>query len=158
SLPRQIVAAGLPVQALVLVIPVTAPDPAECAPLAEVARAVVAVAEAARGIGVTVRFDPATFIPPCVFERPERVTHLYSLNRGNASRPDFGRVSSCASCLVNARCPGVPQALLAANALPPLHPISEQRVRRRLTVASTVEEQVAREFLGRDELRSGVDE
>src|SRR5262249_16167226 len=40
-LPREITAAALPVAALVLIVPVTAPNPAECASLAEVAGAIV---------------------------------------------------------------------------------------------------------------------
>jgi molybdenum cofactor biosynthesis enzyme MoaA len=38
ALPREIAAAQLPVDALVLITPLTAPDPAECASLAEIAR------------------------------------------------------------------------------------------------------------------------
>src|SRR6185295_15271349 len=88
--------------------------------------------------------------------KPERVAHLFALNRGNVSRADFEHVTACDSCLVNDRCPGLPQAVLAAGDLPTLHPIKEQRARRRLTVVSSVEEQVAREFVGRDELRSSA--
>jgi MoaA/NifB/PqqE/SkfB family radical SAM enzyme len=156
QLPREIAAAGLPVAALVLVIPVTAPDEHECAPLADLAPAVVAVADAARRTGLPVRLDAAGFIPPCVFDKPERVTHLYALNRGNASRPGYQPVPACAACVVNDRCPGFPAAMLARGDQPPVQPIREHRVRRRLTVHSTVEEQVAREYLGRDELRSTV--
>lgn len=156
ALPREITAAELPVAALVLVIPTTAPDPAECAALREIAQTVVAVADAARRVGLTVRLDPATFVPPCIFEKAERVAHLYALNRGNAERPDFEHVAECATCLVSDRCPGFPQATFAAAPLPPLHPIQEQRLRRRLTVVSSVEEQVARELVGRDELRSNA--
>jgi MoaA/NifB/PqqE/SkfB family radical SAM enzyme len=156
QLPREIAAAALPVAALVVVIPLTAPDEHECAPLAELAPAVVAVADAARRTGLPLRLDAAGFIPPCVFDKPERVTHLYALNRGNASRPGYQPVAACASCVVNDRCPGFPSAMLARGELPPAQPIREHRVRRRLTVHSTVEEQVAREYLGRDELRSTV--
>ena len=158
AIPREIAATKLPVDALILVVPTTSPNAGECASLAEIADAVVAVADAARRIGLTVRLDPATFVPPCIFEKPERVAHLYALNRGNASRPDFEHIAACASCLVNDRCPGLPLETPAAGGIPPLHPIMAHRVRRRLTVVSSVEEQVAREFVGRDELRSNVDE
>ncbi|MDX2170368.1 MAG: radical SAM protein [Deltaproteobacteria bacterium] len=156
ALPREIAAAALPVAALVLVIPVSAPDGDECAPLAALAPAVVAVADAARRTGLAVRLDPAAFVPPCVFDKPERVAHLYALNRGHVARPGFQPVAACASCVVNDRCPGFPEAMLGRGALPPLQPIAEHRLRRRLTVHSTVEEQVAREYLGRDELRSDL--
>ena len=156
ALPREIVAAKLPVAALVLVVPTTAPNAAECASLDEIGRAVVAVSNEARRVGLAVRLDPTTFVPPCIFEKPERVAHLFALNRGNASRPDFEHVAACETCLVNDRCPGLPQASLSAGSLPLLHPILEHRLRRRLTVVSSVEEQVAREFVGRDELRNSA--
>jgi MoaA/NifB/PqqE/SkfB family radical SAM enzyme len=155
ALPREIVGAKLPVTTLVLVVPTTAPDPTQCASLSEVAGAVGAVADEARRVGLTVRLDPGTFVPPCIFEKPERVAHLFALNRGNASRPDYDHVAACESCLVNDRCPGLPRTLHQAADLSALHPIVEQRLRRRLTVVSTVEEQVARECVSRDESRSG---
>jgi MoaA/NifB/PqqE/SkfB family radical SAM enzyme len=154
ALPREIIAARLPVAALVLVVPLTAPDPAACASLAEVGRAVVAVADEARRVDLALRLDPATFVPPCVFDRPERVAHLFALNRGNAARPEFAHVAACTACLVGDRCPGLPRAALAAGA-PPLHPITEHRVRRRMTVVSSVEDQIARELVTRDEFRGG---
>src|ERR1051325_6682582 len=52
ALPREIVAAQLPVAALVLITPLTAPNPAECASLAEIARTVTAIAEEGRQVGL----------------------------------------------------------------------------------------------------------
>jgi MoaA/NifB/PqqE/SkfB family radical SAM enzyme len=153
ALPAALATAKLPVSALVLVIPTSTPDPAEHAPLDEVAAAVVAVADEARRVGLRVRLDPASFVPPCIFPRPERVTHLYAMNRGNASRPDFEHVAACETCLVTDRCPGLPRAALLDGASPAVSPILEDRVRRRLTILSTVEEQISRELVGRDELR-----
>src|SRR5205085_5956230 len=83
AIPGEIVAARLPVAGLVLVIPTTAPRADECASLAEIGRAVTAAADAGRRVGLAVRLDPTTYVPPCIFERPERVTHLFALNRGN---------------------------------------------------------------------------
>src|SRR6185369_9998011 len=143
ALPREIVAAQLPVDALMLITPLTAPNPAECASLVEIARAVTAVAEAGRRVGLTVRLDPTTFVPPCMFETPERVAHLFALNRGNASRPGYERVAACATCLVNERCPGLPEGVAEVA----LRPIASDRLRRRLTAVSTPEEQAGREFV-----------
>lgn len=157
-LPREIAAAQLPVDALVLVIPTTAPDVTEVAPLADVADAVTGFAEAARRVGLTVRFDPSTYVPPCIFPKLERIAHLFALNRGHAARPGFRRVDECEGCLVNDRCPGVPEGAFAQGSVPALHPVLDDRLRRRLTVVSTVEEQVARELVGRDELRSPSNE
>jgi MoaA/NifB/PqqE/SkfB family radical SAM enzyme len=151
AIPREIAAAQLPVDALVLITPLTAPNPAECASLDEIARAVTAVSEAGRRVGLAVRLDPGTFVPPCMFERPDRVAHLFALNRGNASRPGYERVAACATCLVNERCPGLPQGVPEGIAAP--RPITNDRLRRRLTAVSTPEEQTAREFVGRDEAR-----
>ncbi len=152
ALPREIAATKLPVAALVLVIPTTAPDPTECAPLAAVGGAVTAVVDAARRVGLAVRLDPSTFMSPCLFEKPERVAHVFALNRGNAQRAGFQRVTACTECLVSDRCPGIPQTALQAGS-PPLQPIKDDRVRRRLTVVSSVEQQVAREFITRDVFR-----
>jgi hypothetical protein len=49
--------------------------------LADVAQAVTAVAESARRVGLALRFDRATYVPPCIFDVPERVTHLYAQPR-----------------------------------------------------------------------------
>src|SRR5262245_51201885 len=155
-LTREIAAAQLPVRALLLVIVTTAPDSAECLSLREAADEVGAVAEAARGVGLTVQLAPQSFLSPCVFEKPERVTHLFALNRGHAARPGFLRVAACAECLVSDRCPGLPAD--ASGPTPVVRPIRDDRVRRRLTVASSVEEQIAREFIGLDQLRSAENE
>jgi MoaA/NifB/PqqE/SkfB family radical SAM enzyme len=153
AIPREIAAAALPVEWLVLVVPTDAPDRFECASLEEVGAAVAAVAESCRRVGLKVRLDPATYIPPCVFEKPERVAHLYALNRGNSSRRGFEHVEACAACLVRDRCPGFPGVALEGGGNPCLAPVSSHRLRRRLTVVSTVEEQIARELVGRDVLR-----
>jgi MoaA/NifB/PqqE/SkfB family radical SAM enzyme len=155
-LPGEITAAELPVAALVLVIPTDAPDPSECAPLDAVADAVAAVADEARRVGLMVRIDAATYVPPCIFAKPERVAHLFALNRGNAARADFAHVPACAECLVRDRCPGFPLALLQHGLPPRLHPITEQRLSRRLTVVSTIADQIDRELVTRDEVRHGA--
>ena len=156
ALPREIVAAELPVAALVLVIPTEAPQPGECAPLGAVAQAINELAESARRVGLAVRFDPSTFVAPCIFEKPERVAHLFALNRGNADRDGFARVEQCESCLVKDRCPGLPAVAASPAALPSLQPVLEHRLRRRLTVVSSVQDQIARELVSRDELRSSA--
>jgi hypothetical protein len=56
---------------------------------------------------------------------------------------------------VNDRCPGFPRAALGDGFV--ARPITEHRLRRRLTIVSTVEEQVARELVTRDDFRSSDD-
>ncbi|MFN8641296.1 MAG: radical SAM protein [Candidatus Binatia bacterium] len=73
TLPGQIVAEGLPVAALVLIAPATAPDADECAPLADLGRAITAVADEARRVAHHPAPRSDDVRPPCVFERPERV-------------------------------------------------------------------------------------
>lgn len=153
AMPAAIVASGLPVAALVLVVPSTAPDASECASLGAVAKAIGTVSEECRRVDLPLRLDPTTYVPPCAFERPERVAHLFALNRGNAARPGYERVAECAECLVADRCPGMPAEFLRPGDLPRLRPVTELRLRRRLTVVSTVEEQVARELVSLDDVR-----
>jgi molybdenum cofactor biosynthesis enzyme MoaA len=155
TLPGRIIATGLPVTGLTLVIPTSSPDPDECASLDGVAAAVVSVSDEARRVGLTVRLDATTFVPPCIFEKPERVAHLFALNRGNAARRGFKQITACVGCLVNDRCPGMPRD--GSSRGTPRHPITEHRVRRRLTIASSVEEQVQRELVARDEFRGGAE-
>lgn len=152
ALPGGIAAAALPVAALVVVVPHEAPAPAQCAPLEVVAGAIVALADAARRSGLPVRLDTATAVPPCLFPQPERVAHLFALNRGGGQRPGWTQVDACAACLVRDRCPGLPVGA-QARGLPPLHPVRDQRLRRRVTYVSSVADQIARELHTRDVVR-----
>jgi MoaA/NifB/PqqE/SkfB family radical SAM enzyme len=138
-LPENIAASGLPVKTLFLGVPVRAPDPSTLLPLEEAARVIAEVAAAARARGVNVRVDPAAPIPPCLLPDPARLAHLFSLTRGGASR--FSQVEGCASCAVADRCPGLPRGATAK-----VRPITDDRTRRRLSLISTVEEQIAREI------------
>lgn len=148
QLPDALAASGLPITALVLGVPVTAPAGAEAslAGLADVTTTITAIAEAARRVGLTVQLDPATYLPPCLFPRPERIAHLYALSRGGSERDAYRRISACDPCAARDRCPGLPAALLARGA-PPMRPIVEDRVRRRLTVISSVADQIQREMI-----------
>ncbi len=153
EIPGALVEAGLAVEWLVLIVPTEAPDRTECASLEQISAAITEVAESCRRVGLKARLDPATYVPPCVFERPERVAHLYALNRGNAQRQGFTQVDECETCLVGDRCPGFPASLIESSSSPARSPVKQQRLRRRLTVVSTIEEQIARELVGRDVLR-----
>jgi pyruvate-formate lyase-activating enzyme len=143
DLPRQIAASGLGVSALSVRVARDAPS------LADAARAVESIASSARQLGLAVRLDPDAPIPPCSFEKPGRVAHLYALSRGGGARPGFSRVAACASCAVGDRCPGVPDAFLSREPElgEGLHGIAEDRLRRRLSVISSVKEQIERELL-----------
>ena len=118
-------------------IPWDAPDPSTLAPLAEAAAQVARFADVAT---VPVRLDPDAFLPPCLFARPARVARLFALNPGAATRPGYRQPPECAQCRLVDACPGIPIDM-------PVAPIAEDRVRRRLTVISSVEEQVQRELV-----------
>ncbi|HJL19320.1 MAG TPA: radical SAM protein [Sandaracinaceae bacterium LLY-WYZ-13_1] len=145
-LPAQLTSSGLPIEALVIGVPVDAPDPSTLLGTIDAARVLERVAEAARRAGLTLRLDPHAPVPPCLLSRPARHAHLFSLTRGGRERPGYVPVSACARCAVGDRCPGVPAA--HRDALEGVvEPIVEDRVRRRLSLISSVEDQVARELV-----------
>jgi len=153
ALPDALLESGLPLVALVLLVPVTAPDATTLASVDEATTAIVAVAEAGRRVGLTVQLDTAAYLPPCLFPRADRVAHLYALSRGGAERDGYRHVAACDACAARDRCPGLPAALLVRDPAPTVRPIVEDRVRRRLTVISSVEEQIARELVTHETLR-----
>lgn len=151
ELPAKIAASKLPVRALVFGVPVTSPDPSELVPLRDAAAAIDAAQEIARSVGLTVRIAMDAPIPPCAFPRPSRAAHLFALTRGGAERTGFARPARCEPCSVRDRCPGVPLAALEASTRRfEVTPIRDDRTRRRLSMLSSVEEQVARELVTRD--------
>ncbi|EYF05194.1 radical SAM protein [Chondromyces apiculatus] len=150
ELPAALVGASLSVRALVLSVPVEAPDTATLASLAEAAAAAEAVDAAGRRVGLTVRFDPGSMIPPCLFPHPARVAHLYTLTPRGADRPDFAHLAACDGCQARPVCPGVPRGALAREPDLALRPIRDERTRRRLTLISGVEAQIRRELCTRD--------
>ncbi|WP_179955484.1 radical SAM protein [Chondromyces crocatus] len=150
EIPTALHAAGLPVRALVLTVPVTAPDPADLATLPDVARAAEAVDAAARRAGIPARFDVGALIPPCLFQHPNRAAHLYTFTPGGAARPDFDHPDACTTCQARSICPGVPREALRRDPQLALRPIRDERTRRRLTVVSSIDDQIRRELCTRD--------
>jgi pyruvate-formate lyase-activating enzyme len=112
-----------------------------------VAAVITAVDHAARKLGLPLRLAPDQRPPPCVFAHQSRFAHLYALTPGGARRPEMTQVEACAGCEVKDRCAGFPQAYLARRALPAIAPVTEDRVRRRLSLASSVEDQIRRELV-----------
>lgn len=134
-------------RALYLSVPVSSPDARELLSYDEAAPIIVRVEAAARQAGLPVKLDPGTAPPPCVFTAAERPSHLFSLTPGTRPRPDHRRVDACAGCQVNDRCSGFSSAYLARLPQPRVFPIADDRARRRLSLISTVEEQIAREMV-----------
>ena len=148
ALPERLAARFLErVTTLTLTVPVTSPDPRELLPLAAAAETIAFVEARARTVGVSVKLAPDSGPPPCVFEAPARVAHLYTLTPGAPRRPEHSPVAACGECAVADRCPGFPDSALARFGVPDVAPISGDRMRRRLSLIGTVKEQIAREFV-----------
>ncbi|MBW2464983.1 MAG: radical SAM protein, partial [Deltaproteobacteria bacterium] len=156
GLPGALVESDLPFACLRLCAPTEAPDGRELLSLSEMAAVISKVEAACRRADLPVHLSPDSLVPPCFFARPARVSHLFALTPGGAERPAYRRVASCTACTVADRCPGVPVAALGVGPEPdkdealPMTPITEDRVRRRLSIISSVEEQIARELVQED--------
>jgi MoaA/NifB/PqqE/SkfB family radical SAM enzyme len=133
-----------PPRTLWLTAPTSSPVPGERLRHEEAAAVILVIERAARALGLPVKLAPDSGPPPCVFEPKTRPAHIYSLS-GGALRSDRRRVRECEACVVNDRCAGF--ASDYAFPLPTLHPVTDERVRRRLALISTVQEQIAREFV-----------
>ena len=97
---------GAAVSTLVLRVPVSSAEPTELLPYDVAARAIAGVEAAARKVGVAVKLAPDSGPPPCVFEHPGRVAHLYSMTPGAQARADHRRVPACDACQMQDRCSG----------------------------------------------------
>lgn len=150
AIVRGIAAVGIPLAQLYVGVPFELPDPEAVCSLEDAASAVEALERAARLEGIPVALASDTAIPPCVFERPARLAHLYSLTPGGAERPGYEHLAACTECEVSDRCPGIPSAALVMQPDIPLHPITDDRSRRRLSVISSVEDQIERELVTRE--------
>lgn len=128
-------------------VPVDAPDPSELLSYEEATKALVALDTGARRAGIPLRLAPDGGPPPCMFPSVARAAHLYSLTAGARQREDFEHVQACGDCLVADRCSGLPRLYLSRHAPPRIRPITQDHNRRRLSLASSVEEQVSRELV-----------
>jgi MoaA/NifB/PqqE/SkfB family radical SAM enzyme len=135
------------VKGLIVVVPTASPDPEELLPYPEAARAIAALDDAARRVGIPAKLAADSGPPPCVFPPEARVSHLYALTPGAPPRAGHRHLPACDGCLVADRCPGLPEEYLARREPPPMTPVREDRLRRRLSLISTVEEQVRRELV-----------
>lgn len=153
SLPERLAQSGLPWRVLEVGVPTTAPDDGTLLPVREAAAIIAAMDLNARAAGIPMQFGEA-LIPPCSFPSPARIAHLYSLTAGGAVRHGHERTGDCADCRAADRCPGFPTAALQRERDLRAVPITEDRVRRRLTLIGTVEQQVRRELAQDDVYRT----
>lgn len=150
ELPEALVARELQPSRLWIRIPWSAPNGRGLAPLAEATSAVERIVDAAKRTGLRVGLLPDGFLPPCMFGRPHRVAHLFALNRGGADRPGYARAKVCGACSLLDRCPGLPTGL---DPIVVPTPLTDDRLRRRLTVISTPQAQIERELVTRERSR-----
>lgn len=135
------------IRALRIAVPHDAPVLDELLSYAEAAPLITELADAARRVGLPLRLDPDASPPPCVFESPERIAHLFSLARGGTQQKGFSRVAACAACDLADRCPGMRTEHLARFGDVSARPLVGDRLRRRLSTIASVEEQVTRELV-----------
>jgi MoaA/NifB/PqqE/SkfB family radical SAM enzyme len=144
-------ALGAALRVLLVTFPVEAADPSELLPFDRAAAAVLALERAARPLELPVRMSTADPLPPCAFEsaRGGRVARLYAMTPGAPRRPAHTQVAACEACNLRDRCSGVPDAYLARFGTPAMHPITDDGTRRRLSLLSSTDEQIARELVSR---------
>lgn len=142
---------GPALRALVVSFPVEAADPSELLALDRAAAAVLALERAARPLELPVRVSAADPLPPCAFDAAARtrVARFYAMTPGAPRRPAHTQLPACEACNLRDRCSGMSDAYVARFGPPPMHPITDDRTRRRLSLASTAEEQIARELVSR---------
>jgi MoaA/NifB/PqqE/SkfB family radical SAM enzyme len=134
-------------QGLQLRVPVEGPDPAELVSYETAAAAIAALEDRARRLELQLHLAPDSGPMPCMFRHQARVAHLFSLTPGSTRNPNHVQVEACAECQLADRCSGLPRAYLARHPAPPMQPIQEDRLRRRLSLVGTTQEQVRREFV-----------
>lgn len=135
------------IRTLFLVLPERSPDAEELLDL-DAAGAVIREVEAsARRVGLPLKLAPGSGPPPCVHGEEPRVAHLYALTAGGGSRPDHVHIAACGDCGVRDRCPGISTDSLRRFGAPTMTPVRGDRLRRRLSLISTVAAQVERELV-----------
>jgi MoaA/NifB/PqqE/SkfB family radical SAM enzyme len=156
--PAGLRGAGIDIARIIVTAVVDGPDRSSVANVADAAQAIERLDEAARTNGIPLQFDPGAILPPCVFDKPYRVAHLYALTPGGGIRAGYSHAPACHQCLAEDRCPGIPTVLMERAPNLELKPITEDRIRRKLTVISSTREQIRRELVTRDIYRSPTGE
>jgi MoaA/NifB/PqqE/SkfB family radical SAM enzyme len=127
-------------------VPDESPNADELVSYDAAVKVISALEDTARRAQLQLRLAPDSGPPPCVFKHQARVAHLYTLTPGGTRRASHVQVDACAQCQMADRCSGLSRKYLDRFGPPTMQPIEEDRLRRRLSVIGTVEEQVRREF------------
>ena len=130
-----------------LVVVSSVPDEALWPDAPSLLSTIATVIEHAKEVDLPVKLEPKTAPPPCVFPRPAVVVSAYALSSGGSCHPQFERIDACSSCLLLDRCPGMHRAQRKLFSEIEPRPVSDDAVRRRMTMIGTVREQVERELV-----------
>lgn len=153
QLPQQLARSGLPWQTLEVGVPTSAPNFSALLPLRDAAMIIADMDLAARDAAIPMQFGEA-LIPPCCFPTPALVAHVFSLTAGGASRPGYRRTNDCNDCRAADRCPGFPVAALKREPNLRAIPLTQDRIRRRLSRIGSVATQIERELAQDDVYRT----
>jgi MoaA/NifB/PqqE/SkfB family radical SAM enzyme len=153
SLPTALSESELSFEELRLLVPTDGPELSALLTLREAAEVVERTESVCRRVGLSCAFEADALVPPCFFERTARIAYLFSLTRGGETRPGYSHPDGCAECQVVDRCPGIPDAARAREPSLEVSPIREDRLRRRLSIISSVPEQIAREVVQEERYR-----
>ncbi|MGZ3477482.1 MAG: radical SAM protein, partial [Polyangiales bacterium] len=135
------------VRTILVRVPTASPDERELLSYEEASVGIVALAEAARRVGIAIKLAADSGPPPCVFPAARRPSHLYSLSGKPTAHPDYAQIEACSDCRMRESCRGFARSYLQRFGVPKVTPIVDDRARRRLSLIHTVEEQVAREMV-----------
>lgn len=135
------------IRCLEATVPVDSPDANECVDFAQAALALQTLDDAARRVPIPLRLAPGTGLPPCLFPYPGRIAHFYAFGPDGKNRKGFSQVAACTDCAVADRCPGLPERAIQRFGVPDLKPIRGEKLWRRLSIVSRVEEQIERDLV-----------
>ena len=144
------------IHALIVTVPTSSPEPHELLDFDRAGAVIRALELEARRVGLALKMAPDSGPPPCVHGAESRVAHLFSYTPGSTARDHHTYLDICDSCLVRDRCPGLPRAQLERFGAPSMKPVTIDRMRRRLSLISTVEEQIARELVTPNRVRDAT--
>ncbi len=134
-------------QAIEASVPDDAPNPAELLPYPEAAELLKALDAACRQWAIPLRLAADSGPPPCVFPPRRGLPHLYRLSPGSRRLARHSQVAACAGCIIADRCSGLADSYLRHFAVPELHPITDEKARRRLNMLRPLPEQIAHELV-----------
>jgi molybdenum cofactor biosynthesis enzyme MoaA len=134
-------------QAIEVSVPHDAPDAAELLDYATAGELLKALDAACRAHAIPLRLAPDSGPPPCIFPPKRGLPHLYALSPGTRHLAHHSHVAACENCIIADRCSGLADAYLQHFALPVLHPVTDEKAKRRLNTLRPLQEQIAEELV-----------